>query len=343
MKPGPINVVVAGVPRSYQSACSDGCWLTRQHVEQITNVSPRISLVHTTENELLNGHLPPDNAHVLLVEASGDEPYHDEISAPNMAKLVTPELAWMQSCSSGVGHILDLGLIDTGTQLTNAAGVHANAIAESVMAAILFHAKQLRQRIHNQQIKKWHELHCKELTRQTILIIGTGKIGCETARLAKAFNLHTIGLRRTARPAPHFDKVLATNELSQVLGQADYIVIACPLTAQTKDMIAAPQFSLMKPNAYLINIARGKIIDEAALLTAVTSHQISGAFLDALSEEPLPQDHPFWLTPDITIIPHDSHSSPLIGDNIISLFCENLQHFVSGKPLINLVDKSSGY
>jgi len=343
MKPDPINVIVAGVPRSIQKSRADGRWLTPQHEKQITAVSARISLVHTTENELLNGTCPPGNAHVLLVEASGDQPYQNEISAPNMAKLVTPELAWVQSCSSGVGHILDLGLIHPEIRLTNAAGVHANALAESILAAILFHAKQLRQRIHNQKNKKWLELHCTELTGQTLLIIGTGAIGCETARLARAFNLHITGIRRTQKPARYFDEIYPINELSKALEQANYIVIACPLTPETQGMIAAPQFSRMKPNAYLINIARGKIIDEEALLKAVTSQQISGAFLDALSQEPLPGDHPLWQTAGITIIPHDSHSSPLIGDNIINLFCENLHRFVESKPLINLVDRSRGY
>ncbi len=338
-----LSVVVAGVPRSYQNPFADGRWLTDDHIARIKNISPRISLTHMTENELLCGDLPPHTADVLLIEASGDEPYGDEISAPNMAKLLTPNLKWIQSCSSGVGHILDLELIDAGVQLTNAAGVHADALAESILAAILFRAKNLRQRIDNQNNKVWQELHCTELTGQTLTIIGTGKIGVEAARRAKAFGMCTVGIRSTAIPAEHFDDVYAQKDLLQALAVADFVVIACPLTNETRGMIGARELASMKPSSYLINIARGKIIDDDALLSAVTSGQISGTFLDALTEEPLPKSHPFWDTPGITVIPHDSHSSPKIGDNIITVFTENLRRFVAGARLFNQVDVSKGY
>ena len=337
------HICVAGVPRSCQNSFADGRWLTERHFEQINAVSPDIVLTHTTEKELLAGNLPAVPADILLIEASGDEPYLDEISAPNMGKLVTPNLKWVKACSSGVGHILDLGLLGDEVQLTNAAGVHASALGESVMAAILFHAKRLGQRIENQRQRNWHELHCSELTNQTMLIIGTGKIGTETAKRARAFGMRIIGLRHSGKPHGGFDHMYGPAGLHEALPQADYVVIACPLTPETIRMIGEPEFAIMKTNAYVINVARGKITDETALLNAVTSGQIDGAFLDALSQEPLPTDHPFWSTPGITLTPHDSHSSPLIGDNIVDLFVENLRLYLAGKPLRNLIDRQKGY
>jgi phosphoglycerate dehydrogenase-like enzyme len=252
-------------------------------------------------------------------------------------------LKWVQSCSSGVGHILDLGLIDKNVRLTNAAGVHANALAESIIAAILFQAKQFQQRINNQRDKLWQELHCTELTGQTVLIIGTGNIGIETAQRAKAFGITTVGIRRTIKPAPGFDIIGDHSDLKRYLKTADFVVIACPLTADTEGMIGAAELAMMKPNSYLINIARGKIIDETALRDSIIKGQIGGAYLDALTEEPLPSEHPLWDTPGITIVPHDSHSSPLIGDNIINVFTENLRCYVNDQPLNNLVDLTKGY
>jgi len=338
-----LHVCVAGVPRSYQNPFADGRWLTENHIQQINAVSPRIELTHITEKELSAGKLPAYPADILLLEASGDEPYLDEISAPNVGKLVKPNLKWVQACSSGVGHILELGLFSEDVHLTNAAGVHAAALSESVMAAILFHTKLLGERIENQRQRRWQELHCSELTAQTLLIIGTGKIGCEAAKRARAFGMRILGLRRSGDPHDSFDQMYGAPGLQEALAQADFVLIACPLTSETKRMIAATEFSVMKPNAYLINVARGKIIDESALLNAVVSGQIGGAFLDAFAEEPLPDEHPFWATPGITLTPHDSHSSPLIGDNIVSLFTDNLRRQIAGDPLINQIDYQKGY
>ncbi len=343
MTTDPLYVTVAGVPRSYQNPDPDGRWLTSRHVRQIAEVSPCIELTHATEDELTVCVLPPHPADVLLIEAAGARAHKNEISAANMAKLITPQLKWMQSCSSGIGHILKLELLADDVTLTNAAGVHSYSLAESIMAAILFRAKRLAERIENQRARNWQELHCSELAGQTLLIIGTGKIGVEAAKRARAFGMRVVGVRRTAALSEHFDDIYGPSHLKDALAEADFIVIACPLTPETERMIGAPEFAVMKPTAYLINIARGKITDEAALLDAITAGRISGAFLDALAEEPLPADHAFWSTPGITVIPHDSHSSPLIGDNIVDVFCENLRRYLAGEGLVNVVERGRGY
>lgn len=337
-----VRVVVAGVPRSYQRPDADGRWLTDAHRAQITGVSERVELIHVTRADLERGEVP-EPADVLLIEASGDEPYQDEIPADGFARLVTPRLRWVQSCSSGVGHILNLGLLDDHVLLTNAAGVHADALAESVMAGVLSHAKRLPDRAERQRERRWEELHCRELRGQTMLIIGTGNIGLATARLAIAFRMRLLGLRATPNRLDEFDRIGGPDERSDLLAEADYIVIACPLTPETEGLLGHAEFAATKPGAYLLNVSRGKIVQEAAMLAALADGTLSGAYLDAHAQEPLPPTHPLWTTPGVTIIPHDSHSSPSIGDNIVDLFASNLLAYLGGRPLRNVVDRMRGY
>jgi phosphoglycerate dehydrogenase-like enzyme len=176
-----------------------------------------------------------------------------------------------------------------------------------------------------------------------MVIIGTGHIGTATARLARAFRMRVVGVRRDQRPAESFDGVVGPGELRAVLAEADFVVIACPLTPETEGMLGPAEFAALKPGAYLLNVSRGKVVQEAALLAALATGRLGGAYLDAHAQEPLPPDHPFWTTPGVTVIPHDSHSSPYIGDNIVALFCDNLRRYLAGEPLRNVVDRTRGY
>ncbi len=338
-----IHIVVAGVPRGYQNPEPDGRWLRDHHIEQIKAVSPRVRLLQTTRDELDENILPMVGAEVLLLEAGDDEWYRNEIPDDGFAKLVKSNLRWMQACSSGVSHILGTGLLDENVTLTNAAGVHADALGESTMAAVLFHAKQLQKRLDNQATRTWEELHCDELRGRTMTVLGIGHIGSAVARLAGAFRMRLIGVRRNPQPTEHFETVVGPDELHTVLAETDYLVIACPLTDETHGMIGAPEFDAIKEGAYLINVSRGLVVQQQPLLAALNSGKLSGAFLDAHAEEPLPNDHPFWDTSGITVIPHDSHSSPYIGDNIVDLFTDNLRRYIAGEPLRNVIDRERGY
>ncbi|RIK47360.1 MAG: D-2-hydroxyacid dehydrogenase [Chloroflexi bacterium] len=339
---GPLRVVVAGVPRSYQQPQEDGRWLTPEHIATLQAVSPLVELFHTTRAELTRGEAPPP-ADVLLLEASGAEPYRDEIPAEGVAALVTPRLRWVQSCSSGIGHILALNILGPDVLLTNAAGVHADALAESVMAGILLHAKRLPERLALQRQRDWRELHCSELCDKTVLVVGTGHIGQAVARLAAAFRMHVIGVRRSDAATPFVAEQLAPGQLKAGLARADYIVIACPLTPETIGLLGPAEFAATKRGAYLLNVSRGRVVQEAALLRALHDGTLSGAYLDAHIQEPLPPEHPLWTIENAVVIPHDSHSSPYIGDNIVALFADNLRRFIAGKPLRNLVDRNRGY
>lgn len=337
------RIVAAGVPRSYQEPFPDGCWLSERHVATITNVSDEVELIHTSRARLEAGQIPEPSADILLVEATGRDRYKDELPMAAFATLVTPRLRWLQSCSSGVEHILGMNLVPPEVEITKAAGIHAAALAESIMAAVLFWAKQLGQRIDNQRARLWQDLRCIELRDKTICIIGTGHVGTATAQRAQAFGLKTLGVRRRAIPSEAFVEVFDRDRLDEALARADFVVVACPLTPETEGMIGPRELAAMKRGAYLINVARGRILQDHAVLAALASGQLGGAFLDAFHPEPLPGDHPYWSAPNVTLTPHDSHSSEFIGDNIVDLFCANLRRWLAGEPLLNRIDRSRGY
>lgn len=339
----PVRVVVAGVPRSCQDARPDGGWLTPAHEAQIRAVSPRVELIHTTRRALEAGPAPAPGAEALLVESCGRGSYGEELTYPAFASLVTPRLRWLQSCSSGIGHILTLDLVPDDVPITNASGIHADALAESAMLAILAHAKRLTTRLDDQRARVWRELRCVELRGKTLCVIGAGAIGGALARRARAFGLRVLGVRRTARPAADFDAVFTQAELGSALAEADFVVVACPLTPQTEGMVGAAALAVVKRGAFLINLARGAILDDDAVLAALRDGRLGGAFLDAFAPEPLPAEHPYWSEPGVIVTPHDSHSSEFIGDNIVTLFCDNLRRHLAGEPLRNVVDRSQGY
>lgn len=338
-----VRVVVAGVPRSYQQTCPDGTWLTPEQQARIRAISPRIELIHTSRTAVRASAPPEPGADILMVESSGRGEYGEELPFDAFEKLVTPRLKWLQACSSGVGHILDLGIIAEDVLLTNASGIHAAALAESVMAAILLEAKHLEQRRIDQDARVWRELHCIELRGKTLCVIGVGSIGQAIVARARPFGLKLIGVRRRAVPSPGFDAVHGQDGLHEALAEADFIVVACPLTRETHHLIDKAALAACKPGAYLINIARGLILDDGAVLDALHSGQLGGAFLDAFHPEPLPTDHPYWSAPNVTLTPHDSHSSEFIGENMVDVFCTNLERWLKGEPLINQVDRELGY
>jgi phosphoglycerate dehydrogenase-like enzyme len=221
--------------------------------------------------------------------------------------------------------------------------LHTIPIAESVIAAMLDHAKNLRQRRIDQTNRMWHQLKNDELFGKTVLIIGLGRIGKRVAKLCQAFDVRVIGTKRRVEPVAHVDTVFPARELTKYLPLADYVVIAAPHTPETEDMLGENEFRAMKPSAYLINVGRGRVTTEPVLIAALREGWISGAYLDAFANEPLPADHALWALENTFIVPHDSHSSPYIGDRLIDLFCENLKRYIAGESLHHICDPERGY
>ncbi len=334
-----IKVAVSGIPRGYQYPRSDLNWLQERHIAQIKAVSPLIELFEVPPDKV------PDEAdfEVVLAEGGNRTHYHGELDWLDYQKFFRPGLRWVQLCSTGFSDNITTEVLDGSVTLTNAPGIHTYPIAESVITAMLDHAKMLKQRRVDQAEHHWNQLKCDELYKRTVLIIGLGNIGKRTARLCKAFDMRVIGTKRSAEPVENVDHVFPISELRERLAEADYVVVAAPLTPETKYMLGEEEFRAMKRTAYYINIGRGAVAWEPALIRALEENWIAGAYLDALEVEPIPVDHPFWGMENVLLIPHDSHSSPYIGDRIVNIFCENLDRYVKGVQLKNICDPGKGY
>ncbi|MGE2832626.1 D-2-hydroxyacid dehydrogenase [Mycobacterium sp. SMC-4] len=340
-----LNVVVAGVPYGYQGDYSDGRWLTDEHIAQIEGCGPMVRLEHPSVDDLNAGYLVGRKPHAVLVECSGTLKSWESLPAILFESafhgFLSPELRLVQSCSAGVEQIA--GLIPDGVTLCNASGVHAPAIAETVIAAILVHAKLIYRRRAEQRARRWTQLPARELAGTTMCVIGTGHIGSAVAALAQALGMTTVGVRRHPVPTPGFDVTVGPAGLDDALSRADYLVIACPLTADTEGLLTADKFARLPRGAYLANVSRGAVVDEAAMIEAFEQGRLSGGFLDCHVHEPLPDDSPLWDMPGVDISPHDSHASNLLGDRQVELFCRNLKHLIHGEPLVNVVDTTLGY
>ncbi len=267
------------------------------------------------------------------------------VSALRRVLAAAPNIRWIHTPSAGVEHLLIPEILERDIVLTNSAGAHAIPIAEFVLMYILNHAKRAfdLKALAPEEWERSEEMPIDELFERTILIIGYGNIGSEVAKRARAFGMRVLASRRRPRPSADVDLMVGEHSWRDVLPQADYVVIATPLTAATRGMFDADAFRRMKPTAYLINIARGQIVDTDALLEALHSRRIAGAALDALPIEPLPPDHPLWKAPNVWITPHISYASPRTRERMIDLFFENLRRYLNGEPLLNVVDKEAGY
>jgi phosphoglycerate dehydrogenase-like enzyme len=255
-----------------------------------------------------------------------------------------PGLRWMHTPSAGVDHLLIPEVIERDITLTNSAGVHAIPIAEFVLALMLSRAKGLAEYRTAQAERRWdRNVSPVELYEHTMLIVGIGGIGQAIAERAAGFGMRIWGSRRTPRPMPGVERVVGEGEWRDLLPEADYVVLATPLTPATRGIMNAEAFTAMRDDAYLINIARGAIIDEPALIHALQTGQIGGAALDTFDEEPLPADSPLWALPNVTITPHATAHSPRMRERQIALFSENVRRMRSGEPLLNVVDKAAGY
>jgi len=280
---------------------------------------------------------------VVLAEGGNRVHYPGELDWEDYQKFFTPSLRWVQLCSTGFSDNITPQVLDGTVTLTNAPGLHTIPVAESVIAAMLNHAKHLKQRGIDQRNHVWNQLKSDELFRRTVLIIGLGRIGRRVARLCKAFDMRVIGTKRRVGLVENVDTVFSVSELTKHLPQAEYIVIAVPHTPVTENMLGDKEFKAMKKSAYLINIGRGKVVEEPVMIRALREEGIAGAYLDVFVEEPLPEDHVLWDLENVVIVPHDSHSSPYIGDRMVDVFCDNLKRYVAGEPLRNICDPEKGY
>lgn len=259
-----------------------------------------------------------------------------------------PRLRWYQQWGAGVDWLMrhpEIATLDF--LLTNASGVHAIPISEHILALLLAFARGLPPATRAQQQHLWQRMENSglfELAGKTMLLVGVGAIGQRTAQLAAALDMRVLGVRRDpARTVPGIERMYGQQELENVLPEADFVVLTIPLTADTRGLIGARAFGKMKPSAYLINIGRGGTVDEPALIRALQSGQIAGAGLDVFASEPLPPDSPLWDMPNVIITAHYSGLTPHYNQRAMDIFIDNLERFIKGQPMRNVVDKILGY
>lgn len=260
-----------------------------------------------------------------------------------------PHLVWVQAMSAGVDRYLgNAALMEKDSiVLSNMQGVHGPAIADHSMAMLLTLTRDLREYSKQQESARWSPGGtgaATALAGRTMLVVGLGGIGTEIAQRAAGFGMRVIATRRSDAPGPAYvEKVGRNEDLMAMLPEADVVAIAVPLTAETENMFDAAAFAAMKPGAILINIARGKVVDTAALMEALRSGRLGGACLDVTEPEPLPADHPLWSLPNVIITPHVASDAELTNERSWELLRENLRRFAAGEPLLNVVDKRAGY
>jgi phosphoglycerate dehydrogenase-like enzyme len=256
------------------------------------------------------------------------------------------QLKWLQSWSAGVNSMPLNELESRNIQLTSANGVHAFPISETIFGLMLALTRKIHTYVKNQQSKKWHHAHMNlEMHEKTVGIIGVGAIGKETAKIAKAFGMKVIGIRHSGLPEKHVDEMYKQEQLNVILPLCDYVVMTLPLTKDTYRLIGAEQLKLMKSSAFLINISRGEIVDEAALVQALIEKEIAGAGLDVFEKEPLSEDSPLWELENVILTPHTSGSTEHYNKRVMDdIFIPNLKSYVTdGKVTTNVVDFEKGY
>lgn len=255
-----------------------------------------------------------------------------------------PKLRWYHSIGAGVEGLVGVSELRNGrVTLTNNSGSYDVQIAEHVIALVLAASKRLHLYRDQQSRQQWKEHRHDELRDATMVVYGVGSIGAEAARLAAGLGMKVIGVRRRAGAVPGVSRIVPPEQLADAAAEADYVVIAAPLTPATNGAISREVIGRMKKTAWIVNIARGAIVDEDALVEALRAGRLGGAGLDAFTAEPLPKDHPLWSLDNVIVTPHSSNSSPRLRERTYALFAENLRRFKSGEDLLNVVDLKAGY
>jgi phosphoglycerate dehydrogenase-like enzyme len=261
--------------------------------------------------------------------------------------LIAPRLAWVHSRNAGLDSFLFPELVDSPVALTNGSGVFSAPLGEFALAAMLYFAKDFPRMRRNQAAAKWEPFDVLRLAGQTVGIVGYGDIGREVAWRAHAMGMRVFALKRHPPPPGSelrpVEKIYPTSELRAVIAVSDYVVVAAPLTAETRHMVSEAEFAAMKPDAVIINVGRGPVIDEAAMIRALADGRIKGAGLDVFEHEPLPAGSPLYKMENVLVSPHCADNTPDWLDNAMKFFIAQFERFQKGEPLLNIVDKKLGY
>lgn len=305
-------------------------------LKKLDRVPAGVRLVIGDTPEAFDGQPPAD---AILVCSMGRELLRAVLPK-------APTARWVHSRSVGVENILFPGLADRGVTLTNGRGVFGPSLAEWVIAAVLFFAKDLRRLVGSQEAGKWDPFPPEMVEGRWMGIVGYGDIGRAAAARARGLGMRVRALRRNASAPPGDpvpDEMLPPDRLTDLMALSDDVVIATPLTPETRGLIGAREIRAMKPTGVLINVGRGAVVQEEPLVDALRARAIRGAALDVFETEPLPAGHPFYTLDNVLLSPHSADQVPGWLDEAMRGFLDNLDRFLAGRPLQNVVDPRSGY
>jgi phosphoglycerate dehydrogenase-like enzyme len=258
-----------------------------------------------------------------------------------------PNLRWVHSRSAGLDRSMFPQLVESPVPLTNGVGVFSPSLGEFALGAILYFAKDFRRMIRNQMAGVWEAFDVLPISGHTVGIVGYGDIGRAVASRVHALGMKVLALKRHTRASqftdPLVERLYGPDQLAEMISLCGYIVVAAPLTAETRGMIGEPEFAAMKPTAVVINVGRGPIINEAALIRALSTNRIKGAALDVFDQEPLPAGHAFYKMENVLLSPHCADHTHDWLDNAMDFFIAQYARFRANEPLLNLVNKKLGY
>jgi phosphoglycerate dehydrogenase-like enzyme len=261
--------------------------------------------------------------------------------------LMSPHVRWVHSRSAGLERTLFPELIASDVVMTNGSGVFSPSLGEFALAAILYFAKDFRRMIRNQMAGAWEPFDVLPISGKTIGIVGYGDIGRAVAARVRPLGMNVLAIKRRVSKQnsadPLANQIFGAEERIGVLSRCDYIVVAAPLNAETRGLIGPAEFAAMKPGAVIINVGRGPVIEENAMIKALSEGTIKGAALDVFDEEPLPEGHPFYEMENVLLCPHCADHTPDWLDNAMRFFIDQFERFRSGEMLLNVVDKKLGY
>ncbi len=310
---------------------SDNVWA--RHGDAIRSISPGVTPIIYEGNDVLPDEIIPT---INTVFYSSDL-WPERSRGFVLSILKATSVKWMHTFSAGVDSPFFVQLMERGIRLTNSSGATASPIAQTTVLYMLALSRNVRAWFQHQEKHEWTRHEFAELEGARLAVIGMGPIGIEIARLGVALNMNVEAIRRTptgTEPCSTF----SFDQLSRVLGHADWVAVALPLTDNTRQIFNAETFAIMKPGAHFINVGRGELVDEEALIAALRSEHLAGAALDVFATEPLSPDSPLWDMDNVIITPHSSSASAQSGLRSEDLFLKNLARYVAGEPMLNEVN-----
>jgi glyoxylate/hydroxypyruvate reductase A len=331
-------------------------YLEPEYVSQIQRVDPGLTVIYKPEL-LPVPRFACDHAGKSLTRTADEEKaWHEQLSradilfgfdSTHMQDLpeLAPNVRWVQATSAGIGQAVKRFGYDErmpDTVFTTASGVHVRPLAEFVIMALIMHYKQMRRVMEDQTRKHWERFAGTDLEGRVVGIVGLGHNGSEVARMTRLLGMRVLGCDLIEREGI-VDTFYPASHWREMLPQLDALVLAVPHTTETEKMVGAAELSLLPQGSFFINICRGIVVDEKALIESLESAHLSGAALDVFEQEPLPEESPLWKMPNVLVSPHSASTSDRENRRITDLFCDNLRRYLSGEPLRNVLDMQRLY